>query len=109
MRWNQPPEKTVKAECTNNMNFVKPTHGDDAEVPLSKQIKQSTFDPGQSEHRLLLWIIYCVMFWNLSQTLVYKSFGSQTLLLIAQLTVRRYGVLLFFSCPCLDNFSRLIL
>ena len=53
MRWNQPPKKTVKAESANNMNFVKPTHGDDPETPSSKEIKRSTFDPRQSEHREL--------------------------------------------------------
>jgi len=53
MKWNQPPKKTVKAECASSMNFVKPTHGDDPEAPSSKQIKRSTFDPRQSEHRLL--------------------------------------------------------
>lgn len=53
MKWNQPPKKTVKAECASSMNFVKPTHGDDPEAPSSKQIKCSTFDPRQSEHRLL--------------------------------------------------------
>ena len=35
------------------MSFVKPTHGDDPETPSIKEIKQSTFNPHQSEHRLL--------------------------------------------------------
>ena len=53
MKWNQPPKKTVKAEFADNMSFIKPTHGDDPKTPSIKEIKQSTFNPHQSEHRLL--------------------------------------------------------
>ena len=50
MRWNQPPKKTKFA---NNMNFVKPSQGDDPEVHSSKQIKWSSFNPHQPEHQVL--------------------------------------------------------
>ena len=47
MAWNQPPKKTVTPECSSNMQFVKPSHGD-----LSLQIiSRSTFDPRCMEHR----------------------------------------------------------
>jgi len=35
------------------MTFVKPSHGDDPEVHSSKQIKWSSFDHHQPEHRVL--------------------------------------------------------
>ena len=34
MRWNQPPKKTVAPDRANNMNFVKPSDGDDLEVEV---------------------------------------------------------------------------
>ena len=30
MAWNQPPKKTVAPECSSNILFVKPNHGDGA-------------------------------------------------------------------------------
>ena len=47
MVWNQPPKKTVAPECSNNMWFVKPSHGD----LLVQQISRSTFDPRAVEHQ----------------------------------------------------------
>ena len=38
MKWNQPPRKTVALDHANNMNFVKPSHGDDPEVESSNQL-----------------------------------------------------------------------
>ena len=45
MRWNQPAKKTVALDCANNMNFVKPSHGDDQEAESSNPLTQSTFNP----------------------------------------------------------------
>jgi len=99
MKWNQPPKKTVKAESANYMNFVKPTHGDDPEMPSSKEIKRSTFDPRQSEHQKLdkrSVDNFFVRFWNLSQTLVCM------LLPIGQSTLTPCGVL-SFSLMCMPQ------
>ena len=48
MAWNQPPKKTVTPECSSNMQFIKPSHGD---LPLQKRISRSTFDPHCVKHR----------------------------------------------------------
>ena len=53
MRWNQPPKKTVAPDCANNMNFVKPSHGDDPEAESSNHLSWSTFDPRCAEHQVL--------------------------------------------------------
>ena len=47
MAWNQPPKKTVAPECSSNMWFVKPNHGDF----LVQRISRSTFDPRAVEHQ----------------------------------------------------------
>jgi len=47
MAWNQPPKKTVAPECSSNMQFVKPSHGD---LPVQR-ISRSTFDPRALEHQ----------------------------------------------------------
>ena len=47
MAWNQPPKKTVAPECSSNMWFVKPSHGD---LPVQR-ISRSTFDPRTVEHQ----------------------------------------------------------
>jgi len=52
MTWNQPPEKVVTPAHATSMTFVKPSHGDDPEH-RPQQIKCSTFDPRQHEHRIL--------------------------------------------------------
>ena len=55
MRWNQPPKKTVAPDCATNMNFVKPSHGDDPEAESSNHPIWSTlnFDPCCAEHQVL--------------------------------------------------------
>ena len=47
MIWNQPPKKTVAPECSSNMWFVKPSHGD---LPVQR-ISRSTFDPHTMKHQ----------------------------------------------------------
>ena len=47
MIWNQPPKKTVAPECSSNMWFVKPSHGD---LPVQR-ISRSTFDPRAMKHQ----------------------------------------------------------
>ena len=44
MRWNQPPKKKVAPDCASNMNFVKPSYGDDLEAKSSNHLIQSTFN-----------------------------------------------------------------
>ena len=34
MAWNQPPKKLVAAECSSNMRFAKPSHGDNPDLPV---------------------------------------------------------------------------
>ena len=53
MRWNQPPKKTVAADRANNMNFVKPSHGDDPEAESCSHLGRSKFDPRCAEHQVL--------------------------------------------------------
>ena len=53
MRWNQPPKKTVAPDCADNMNFMKPSHGDDPEAESSNHLSRSTFDPRCAEHQVL--------------------------------------------------------
>ena len=50
MAWNQPPKKFIVAECSSNMRFVKPSHGDNPELPVQR-ISRSTFDPRPIEHQ----------------------------------------------------------
>ena len=50
MAWNQPPKKFVAAECSSNMRFVKPSHGDNPDLPIQR-ISRSTFDPRPIEHQ----------------------------------------------------------
>ena len=52
IRWNQPPKKTVAADRANNMNFVKPSHGDDPEAESCSHLNQSKFDPHCAEHQV---------------------------------------------------------
>ena len=47
MASNQPPKKTVAPECSSNMWFIKPSHGD---FPVQR-ISRSTFDPRAVEHQ----------------------------------------------------------
>ena len=47
MVWNQPPKKTVAPECSSDMWFVKPSHGD---LPVQR-INRSTIDPRAVEHQ----------------------------------------------------------
>lgn len=53
MKWNQPPKKTVVPDRATNMNFVKPSHGDDPDAESSKRLSRSTFDPRCAEHQVL--------------------------------------------------------
>ena len=48
MAWHQPPKKVTSPDCTSNMKFVKPRHGDN---PAGISIKISSFDPCLLEHQ----------------------------------------------------------
>ena len=41
MRWNQPSKKTVAPDCACNMNFMKPSQGDDPEAESSNYLSRS--------------------------------------------------------------------
>jgi len=52
MKWNQPPKKIVAPDCASNMNFIKPSHGDDPEGS-GRWLNRSTFDPRIKEHQVV--------------------------------------------------------
>ena len=53
MTWNQPPKKEIKPARAEDIEFVKPSHGDIHEVKGVQSIQRNQFDPRHPMHRVL--------------------------------------------------------
>ena len=53
MTWNQPRKKEIKPARAEDIEFVKPSHGDIHEVTGVQSIQRNQFDPRHPMHRVL--------------------------------------------------------
>ena len=53
MTWNQPPKKEIKPARAQDIEFVKPSHGDINEIKGVQSIQRNQFDPRHPMHRVL--------------------------------------------------------